>query len=227
MSNQACRVNECFNPIRNKKQGLCNRHYLRQMRHGDVHYKRIYEYQKECMVQDCYNLRCAKGYCSKHYDRLRTKGDVNKTAFHVEKHGMVKHELYSTWNNMKSRCYRSESSSYNAYGGRGISMCDKWRYSFSSFVNDVGERPSRNHTLDRIDNDGNYEPSNVRWATQSQQTLNTRIRIDNKYGYKGICKSHWKKYRVYTGGGPTRVEWGHYDTLDEALSARLSAECLR
>lgn len=87
---------------------------------------------------------------------------------------VTKHPLHDTWHSMKKRCYTPGHGSYAYYGGRGITVCERWRESFSAFLEDVGPRPTPNHSLDRIDNNGNYEPSNVRWATASEQMANRR-----------------------------------------------------
>ena len=74
---------------------------------------------------------------------------------------------------MKNRCLNQSNHAFHYYGGRGISVCDEW-LDFKAFFRDMGERPTKSHSLDRIDNDGNYEPANVRWATQAEQNLNRR-----------------------------------------------------
>lgn len=89
------------------------------------------------------------------------------------KHGKGYHYLYQTWTNMKQRCYNTNIRNYKHYGGRGIKVCDRWLESFLNFLEDMGERPS-GMSLDRINNDGNYEPSNCRWATNEQQNKNRR-----------------------------------------------------
>lgn len=91
-----------------------------------------------------------------------------------EKHGLSKHHLYKTWLNMKDRCRNPKNPYYHNYGGRGITVCAEWDESFVAFLRDVGERPSPAHTLDRKDNNGNYEPHNVRWVTKKQQAHNMR-----------------------------------------------------
>jgi hypothetical protein len=92
------------------------------------------------------------------------------------KHGLTRvgkvHPMYSTWRNMHRRCYSTENKDYEYYGGRGITICERW-HDFSNFLADVGDRPE-GKTLDRIDNNGNYEPSNIRWATQKEQYDNSR-----------------------------------------------------
>ena len=95
------------------------------------------------------------------------------------------HELSSTWHGMHTRCYDKTSRSYAYYGARGIAVCDRWRKvpgdlvasrkAFWSFVKDMGDRPE-GHSVDRIDNDGHYEPGNCRWATSSEQNANKRRR---------------------------------------------------
>lgn len=79
---------------------------------------------------------------------------------------------YTSWNQMKQRCYNSNHKNYDRYGGRGITVCDRWKNSFRAFVEDVGTRPSSKYSLDRIDNNGDYEPSNCRWADGITQRRN-------------------------------------------------------
>jgi hypothetical protein len=84
------------------------------------------------------------------------------------------HEHYSRWCGIKSRCFLPTFTHYKNYGGRGITMCDKWKNDFWAFVRDIGDRPSPKHELDRIDNDGNYQPDNVRWVVRTANQRNKR-----------------------------------------------------
>lgn len=94
------------------------------------------------------------------------------------KHGMEGTPVYTSWTAMKSRCLNPNDSSYHKYGGRGISVCDEWMV-FVNFFRDMGDRP-QGKTLDRINVNGNYEPSNCRWATNTEQSRNRR---DSKFVY--------------------------------------------
>ncbi|MBO0736547.1 MAG: hypothetical protein J2P48_08265 [Alphaproteobacteria bacterium] len=84
-----------------------------------------------------------------------------------------RNSTYTAWANMKARCGNPNRPDYKFYGGRGITVCDRWRQSFSAFLDDVGECPP-GYSLDRIDNERGYEPGNVRWATRTQQMRNSR-----------------------------------------------------
>lgn len=81
---------------------------------------------------------------------------------------------YGVWNNIKSRCYIKSTRSYPLYGGRGITVCDRWKDSFKNFYSDMGPRPSQKHQIDRINNDGNYTPDNCKWSTPIENSLNRR-----------------------------------------------------
>lgn len=86
----------------------------------------------------------------------------------------TKHPLWATWRGMIKRCYYKTNDNYRFYGGRGITVCDAWKNDFWQFVADMGPKPGKNYTLDRIDPDGDYEPGNCQWATRYEQAVNTR-----------------------------------------------------
>ena len=92
------------------------------------------------------------------------------------RHSLSNTREYRIWRNIKSRCFNKRLPDYPDYGGRGITLCDLWKNDFRKFYNHIGPCPTPQHSLDRIDNNGNYEPGNVRWATASEQRFNQRCR---------------------------------------------------
>lgn len=97
----------------------------------------------------------------------------------LTKHGYCGTSLYNVWCSMKERCCNKQAQRYNDYGGRGIKVCSRWLNSFEAFYEDVSKLPhfgEKGYSLDRINNDGNYEPSNIRWATAKEQANNKRKR---------------------------------------------------
>jgi len=109
-----------------------------------------------------------------------------------KKHGMVDSLEYKSWSMMKVRCTNKRNAAYPRYGGRGIKICKRW-FSFENFFADMGRRPSAKHSLDRIDNNGDYTPNNCRWATAFEQGKNKRNNKIITFNGKSKCISEWEK----------------------------------
>ena len=107
------------------------------------------------------------------------------------KHGKSKTRVYKIWEGVIARVNNSSNARYHRYGGRGITVCEEW-LQFENFYKDMGEPPTNKHEIDRIDNDGNYEPSNCRWVLPIQNTYNKGARTTSTSQYKGV---HYDKNR--------------------------------
>ena len=176
--------------------------------------------KKICNVDGCDRHVHAKEMCNPHYRAMLRHGNLDVVGCRERGSDNKKHFMYPAWLAMKQRCENPKNTQYAYYGGRGIKVCKRWSSSFQAFLADVGERPD-GHTLDRVDPDGDYDPSNCRWATYSQQAFNRRLRGTNKTGISGI---HFdKKLGKYVVRRQNRLTGkrdyiGCADTIDEAVS---------
>lgn len=115
---------------------------------------------------------------------------------------------YAIWNGMRARCHNPNNPNFQRYGARGITVCDAWRSDFLMFLNDMGRRPSARHTLDRVDNDGNYTPENCRWATLKDQCRNRRS----------------SRFLTANGETKTQAEWSEISGVSQGtLHSRLKS----
>lgn len=139
------------------------------------------------------------------------------------RHKMCETSEYITWAHMIQRCTNSKDKAYHNYGGRGITVCKEW-LNFANFYNDMGKRP-KGLTLERIDNDGNYEPHNCRWDSRTAQCRNRRTHSNNIVGITGI---YWHKtnqrYCVSIGVCGKQRHIGSFKILEQAFEARKQAE---
>lgn len=117
-------------------------------------------------------------------------------------HNKSKDQLYSVWSGIKRRCFNPHEEGYWKYGGRGITVCDEWKYNFPSFYKWAVNGYAPGLQIERINNDGNYEPSNCRWATPKEQAYNRRNTVYLEYG--GEKKNLWE-WELETGIPATRI----------------------
>jgi hypothetical protein len=108
-------------------------------------------------------------------------------------HGLIDTVEYETWARIVQRCTNTKCEDYVKWGGRGITICDEWRQSFAKFASDMGLRPSDQHSIDRIDNDGPYCKDNCRWATKSQQSRNRNDRVPITAGGETKLLCEWSE----------------------------------
>lgn len=155
-----------------------------------------------------------------------------KSALTNKTHGMSETRFYKTWRNMKSRCQGKYATGYENYGGRGITVCDRWN-KFENFYDDMYESYLKhvekygedNTSIDRINNNGNYEPNNCRWTNQTKQTINRRERSDNTSGHTGVS---WNKLRnkwmAFINLGGKQKHIGYFTDKKDAIKARQAYE---
>jgi len=137
--------------------------------------------------------------------RGRSRGCAECTAIAHPCMGLAKHPLAATWKHMTGRCHKATSPKFEAYGARGITVCDGWRKSFRQFAEDMGPKPGPGYSVDRIDNSGGYwcgkcnqcvalgQASNCRWATAKQQITNSRTPRFVEFMGERLCLSDWAK----------------------------------
>jgi hypothetical protein len=154
-----------YNTI-NREGQVFNNWSIIKYTHTDKYKKRHYLCKCACGKEIIKNIRTILNGSSKSCGCLNIKNHII--------HGKSNSRVYNIWQNMKNRCINPNSTQWKWYGERGISVCKRWLNSFENFLEDMGEPPTIKHSIDRIKNEENYEPSNCRWATSKQQTANRR-----------------------------------------------------
>ena len=166
------------------------------------------------------NAMSSCGCIKKQMDKTR---NIKLFTVHGHAAGKTQSDEYNIWHCMKTRCLNPNAPNYSIYGGRGIKVCDRWISSFQHFLIDMGPRPSKKLSLDRINNDGNYEPSNCRWATALEQVENSRV-VNRIKSSCAVCdkdisisksRLNIKKYcsRMCRDEGLRRKLWQHQKKL--------------
>lgn len=183
-----------------------------------LHEAGLKNYSRYWLCQcDCLCIREVRG---EHLSRGRSRS-CGCLSTDLSPHGHCRASIgkspeYNIWNNIKKRCYNPRNPSYPRYGGRGIQMCEQWR-SFITFLAEVGARPSAGLSLERIDNNGHYEPGNIRWATPTEQSRNRRSNV--RLTFHGQTKTlvEWAEIR---GIRPTIIQGRlrRGASLEEALA---------
>jgi hypothetical protein len=148
--------------------------------------------------RECWNCICDCGNFRRNRKHTLVNGkslscgclSAARTKARLITHGSSYTKIYCAWTDMNRRCYNRASNNFHNYGGRGISVCERWRNSFEAFRDDMGPRPA-GMSIERIDNDGNYEPGNCRWATRSEQNRNTRQNRLVTFNNETRCVSGW------------------------------------
>lgn len=134
-----------------------------------------------------YAVRCGRITTCPTCSRIRS-------ATASTKHGMTETPEFSTWTDIQTRCHNEKSTSFDRYGGRGIIVCERWRAAFENFLMDMGPRPSAKHSIDRVDNNGNYEPGNCRWATVQEQANNKSNNVIIEIEGESKTLSEWARF---------------------------------
>lgn len=141
--------------------------------------------------------RCGQEFSADRYrvlkGRIKSCGCLRQSGHGVctPTHRRSQSSEYRTWAAMKRRCYLPTDGSFDRYGARGIAVCDRWRESFANFYDDMGPRPSRNHSIERRDNNGPYAPQNCHWATPKEQANNRRSSHTITLGEKTATVAQW------------------------------------
>lgn len=156
-----CKIEDC--QLKHYGKGYCHGHWSRlaankPLDNTPIQYRVSRSAHRPCSAIGCVKRFYARGYCEQHYESVKRK----------------ERPLYKVWINIKQRCYNKNHPRYKDWGGRGITVCERWLESYDNFASDVGEKPIGKHSIDRINNEGNYEPRNCRWATCKEQNNNQR-----------------------------------------------------
>lgn len=185
------------------------------------------ENSKQKRLFGIYKCYCGKEFKAQQYTvkcgNTKSCGCYHKRIMSdMKTHGLSKSRIYQIWNGIITRTENINRNSYIYYAGRGIRMCDEWRNDFISFYDWAIKNGYSDHlSIDRIDNDGNYEPSNCRWTTQNVQARNSqKIRSTNKSGFRGVCYVNSnKKWGASITIKRKQKHIGYFNTPKEAAIA--------